>query len=795
MASHAKSWIAISAAIFFLWCIFLALAPFLRHLDSYLQFLASTRNAAEISVFESPKQNVWADLDQNEADGLLKFVFSCAELNLTNAAKATSRDNILLQLELLRPNKTDVLSYLKGDTGPPKRWGRVVVAQGVTEEALVVNYMVGPLPITESTTIKSLEYIFNSGRNYVHNPVPSRDDMVRWLLETWPDVSDITQALLDSLIGMIQGGLKGPDGLDLQIGSMYLEGGNLTTWVQFYRQDSLSDASWILPQGLHMKIDFKTRDPKNWKILQWYYNGINYASASELRESLKSPNFQRAPLNLNGPWTKTEDFGKGHPGREIPPPVMIQPGGPRFEIDPKENFISWMGFDFFVSTSQEWGLSLHNINFDGDSVIFEVGLQEALAHYAGDDPGKGGLAAMDTLGYMGIYQRNLVPGYDCPAYATYLSATYHNGGTSLTRSNSICVFEYTADHVLQRHTSEEHVSISKNTYLVVRSVSTMGNYDFTIDYIFYLDGTIEVKVRASGFIWAAFYSANSESTQANEYGYRVHEALATSMHDHVLNFKVDLDVAGTSNTFLRVGVEPTTKTYSWEDKSSTPRNTMHLVERKVEKKTGLNWPSNSREMYMVVNEGSKNAWGEKRGYRITPGTGMGAPSHLSIVNSTTLGRSAKWAYKDLWVVKQKDTEPRSAEPLNCIEPQDPLVDFGRFVDGEQIVDEDLIVYFNLGSHHIPHSGDIPNTLMHTSASSVMFTPFNFHDHDPSRNRVQGVKIDQGSERSKARYFGGRYSEGVRLKASDLEPDLSKYNTEQQDARNMSWIYNLMPAGN
>jgi hypothetical protein len=74
-----------------------------------------------------------------------------------------------------------------------------------------------------------------------------------------------------------------------------------------------------------------------------------------------------------------------------------------------------------------------------------------------------------------------------------------------------------------------------------------------------------------------------------------------------------------------------------------------------------------------------------------------------------------------------------------------------------------VVFFNLGMHHVPHSGDIPNTLMHTAASSVMFTPFNFHDRDPSRLTSQGVQLDINSKKTKPRYFGRTYDEGVRLK--------------------------------
>ncbi len=78
-----------------------------------------------------------------------------------------------------------------------------------------------------------------------------------------------------------------------------------------------------------------------------------------------------------------------------------------------------------------------------------------------------------------------------------------------------------------------------------------------------------------------------------------------------------------------------------------------------------------------------------RRYRVQPGSGIGTPAHLTILNSTTLGKSAEWASQDLWVLKRKDTEPRSSSPLNSLSPLDPLVDFSKYVDGEDIVKDDL----------------------------------------------------------------------------------------------------------
>jgi len=137
-----------------------------------------------------------------------------------------------------------------------------------------------------------------------------------------------------------------------------------------------------------------------------------------------------------------------------------------------------------------------------------------------------------------------------------------------------------------------------------------------------------------------------------------------------------------------------------------------------------------------------------------PGTGMGTPVHLVMNESAAIGKGAEYAKMDFWVTRQKDEEVKSASSFNYLDVNDPLIDFSKFIDGESVVQEDLVIYFNLGGHHIPHSGDIPNTLMHTSASSVMFIPHNFHDHDPSRSSSSGVKLDLGN-RSNTRYYGGR----------------------------------------
>ena len=85
----------------------------------------------------------------------------------------------------------------------------------------------------------------------------------------------------------------------------------------------------------------KSGDSNDWQILDWFYNGILYNSTEALRAAIRNPDFARPKPNLDGDWTDTEDYRQGTPERQMPPPAMVQPLGPRYHIDRKENYISW----------------------------------------------------------------------------------------------------------------------------------------------------------------------------------------------------------------------------------------------------------------------------------------------------------------------------------------------------------------------------------------------------------------------------------------------------------------------
>lgn len=201
-------------------------------------------------------------------------------------------------------------------------------------------------------------------------------------------------------------------------------------------------------------------------------------------------------------------------------------------------------------------MQLHDITYKGERIIYEVGLQEAVAHYASaSDPFQASNAYLDSVYGFGASTFQLVSGFDCPAYATYLNTSFYTTETTHIHPSSICLFEFDTGYPIQRHTSPAYVSVTKNIAFIVRSMSTVGNYDYMFDYEFYLDGSIHITVRASGYIQSSFWTTNMGSQD----GFHIHDHLAGSMHEHVLNYKLDLDVAGTANSLVKSALVPTTE--------------------------------------------------------------------------------------------------------------------------------------------------------------------------------------------------------------------------------------------
>ncbi|KAK0669179.1 putative copper amine oxidase [Cercophora samala] len=721
---------------------------------------------------KAPKPNVWGPLVDVEVASVVEWLFAQADLNLTVSEEAGGWDNTIQLVEAMWPNKTDVLSFVDGDGPAPTKYAHVVLNNRATETPHYADIIVGPLPLDNATAKwEPLEYPYtkqNGGK--VRNLDADSDRLYsEWLFKIGASVADITLDLWNGTAMGLENDTLSIWGID----PLWQDDGEIIRWDTFWNIPTGDfDDMTLFPLGLYFSSEVSGRDPSKWQLRGWLYNSIFYATTEEFRAAYWSEGFVKNGPNVDGDWARTDQNGEVPEMDKAQGPVIVAPAGARFAVDHKEKYVEWMDWSFYVGFNRDTGPGLFDIRYKGERLVYELSLQEALAHYAGNDPMNSGTAYLDSFYGFGPYTFELVKGYDCPAYATYMNTSFYVNEETRTHIDSLCLFEYVADYPMQRHTTSDYVSVTKNTYFVIRSIATIGNYDYQQSFSFFMDGSFAVEVRASGYIQSAYFAGNED------YGFKIHDNLSGSMHDHVLNFKADFDVLGTNNSIELMSMVPVSRSYPWS--AGKVRNTMAL-ERKfieTEDESRFNWGPNSATQVLIVNENEKNKHGELRGYRVLPYMGT---AHLTVENSTNLGVAAQWANHDIQITKYKDSEQKAYHAFNTQDVHDPPVNFDKYFDGESVRNEDIVLWLNLGMHHVPHTGDLPNTVQTTAHSGIQFMPSNYFDIDQSRRTVNQVRINYFNGSAEVEEFGqfkAGSEEGTcgtcKLNYTPLEPEHQGY---------------------
>ncbi|EMD39459.1 hypothetical protein CERSUDRAFT_91968 [Gelatoporia subvermispora B] len=731
---------------------------------------AVSRCPTNIPLAASPPVpvNLWTPLTVSETYNISSWLSAPdRNLNLTRGDRAGLADNFIYLIEAYPPSKTAALAYLdqtaNSSVSPPDRYARVTLHEGAAREPVVRDYLVGPLPVGEDTTMRPLTEIYHrpdipyNARGYT---VPF-SELSPLLLRIMTPLAEATQ----ELFGGVALGHANDTLVAAAIGPYSFDGTWRRAWLPLRRN---VPGQWLHPVGFFLYVDFSGTDTSNWSLLKIVYNHQIFDSTDSFLEAFHNGTLRRLP--------KRPDQEPHHslllppssapPGRpipssappslewstrvrprtaprdlsELPGPRQISTGGARFRLDRATQYISWMGWAMYLGFGRDMGMSLWDIRFLGTRLIYELAPQEAIAQYAGNDPMQTSTAWLDRFFGMGSAVRDLLPGYDCPADATYLPATTHGHAGSLTRRRAICVFEHDTARPISRHTgyAPGEFGAVKGYVLIVRSISTVGNYDYlqrtvVFDYIFHLDGTIEVRLSASGYLQAGYWEPAQEG-----YGAAIRETTMGSLHDHVINYKVDLDVVGLRNTLLATRTAQEERTAPWFDDDWGSTFVQQKITREYitsEDDARLVYPENLQGIYALVNIEEENSWGMPRGYAIHPGY---SPVHNTVVGSKRLLRNANWAKYNMAVSLRKDTEPSSSSMWNLNLPGAPPVDFDQFFDGENITQADLVAWVNVGTHHLTQAEDSPNT--RTNLAAFFITPLNYFDADMSMDALNAVLL-------------------------------------------------------
>ena len=332
----------------------------------------------------------------------------------------------------------------------------------------------------------------------------------------------------------------------------------------------------------------------------------------------------------------------------------------------------------------------------------------------------------DTYYSLGADMGPLLEGFDCPYGSTFWDLAYHDENKTIVNKDALCIFETDIGYPLAHHrhwggSSDwefRDFGVVKGSALIVRAIATIGNYDYMFDYAFGLDGSLEVSVRASGYLQASPYYPDQK-----KWGPRIAPATQGSLHDHVLTWKADFDLVNAANSFEVTKLAAVEQFQPWYPELGT-FEMLELNAEYLSEEARLNWPSNNEGMFCVVNKDLTNKWGEHRGYRIMP---TRSSVHLSTHNSPWSKKNSEYAKQHVAVTRQHDNEPFANSWQNLNLPMNPQQDFAKFFDGESLDQQDLVVWLNMGMHHITRSEDIPVTLYTEAYSSMVFSPQNFFD--------------------------------------------------------------------
>jgi primary-amine oxidase len=421
-------------------------------------------------------------------------------LNLTSPLNATYTDNYVYSIEKLHTNKTDVLNYIDNGGTPPNNYSRVLIVQNGQTDPVVQEYIVGPIPISESTTITPLDYIYHRPGTTPFNA--GVWDKPRTALYD-KKINEIMCQILDITLDLTGYVYCNDDSNMTYIPTAPFSrnGSRTILWVVFqqvnnnYWTDDTSAAT-ILQLPIILGLDVSGTDPSLHKLLLLVYNTQYFSTLDDFINAYKEKSLILAPKsNSDTSWTspKRNDSVPIRPLADIPFPSVNNQK--RYTVS-DNNLVEWMDWSFFIAYSRDLGITLYDIKFKGERIIYELGLQEAVTHYAGNDPYTASTAYLDRYIGIGEFQFQLVEGYDVPFNSTLIDIIYHKIGYTVTQKKAIAIFEYDSATPLQHHVSndieelEYHwnwISSVKSPLLVVRGISTLGNYDFMFDYIFSLD--------------------------------------------------------------------------------------------------------------------------------------------------------------------------------------------------------------------------------------------------------------------------------------------------------------------
>lgn len=405
--------------------------------------------------------------------------------------------------------------------------------------------------------------------------------------------------------------------------------------------------------------------------------------------------------------------------------------------------IEWSGWSFRWRADRRTGVEIADARFDGGDgqtrVLYEGYLSDLFVPYQDPDPAWAFRTLLDSAEFgLGTTLSTLTLGVDCPLHSTLLDiAVPNDSGDASIRPGGACVFERPTGDSAWRHegsgTDQALGNGVQEIELVLRFISTIGNYDYIVDYVFGADGAIRFHVFAAGIVLQKGVDASTaqeaRAAGIDEHGVLVGDGLLATNHDHYMSFRLDLDVGQTANQMVRgrLASEPVTgdagRTVIWR-----------VARQEVASELGARMTPSAATPEVVTFESTTadGPVGHRPAYELDFGDAVAvAPGDVS--DDPGLRRGG-WADATLWVTPY-DRAERFASGLYVPDGTEPAGLPAWAAQNRSLADADLVVWFTVGFHHIVRTEDVPTMPAHEAEFGLI--PTNMSAYNPFLDFVPG----------------------------------------------------------
>jgi primary-amine oxidase len=397
-----------------------------------------------------------------------------------------------------------------------------------------------------------------------------------------------------------------------------------------------------------------------------------------------------------------------------------------------DNVIEWSDWKFTIGFHETFGLILYNISFldrtgwiaDNNSkpirrnILYQANIAELVTTYATNSKVQNQSNILQLGEYTaGRFTRGQVKGIDYPEYASLLSFyfTRPNGDVRL-KKDIVSIYEKDPGFLWRFNNFGENKQGQTGIELYVSTLFSVGNDDFTFNWIFSLDGKIKFEVCNSGVL-RALASKSDSATLLNDV--LVQPNVISNAYCHNVVMRLDFAVDGIKNTICEVNYE--------NKKDNNPYGNVFIEKKKIlksEKKATRNQNFDLQRAWIIYNKRSTNYLGNYRGYKLEPGFSM-----FKLYNpKQRVCKRANYLLNTINVSLHKDEEYYPTGKY-LVESENDTGIRKYIKTNEKIVNKDLVVWYSFGMSRKPTTENYP--YINKQTFSFCITPHNFFNENPS----------------------------------------------------------------